>query len=203
MARRLKEMPRRRRVWYGIVLVGVVAVVIFALDAVYGFVGGASSSTGAQRTVTVARGTVQSSVHGVGERECRAIRGGELFDERDRHLGAHQGRRSRDRGAEARDPGLRFGRGRPRDRQGEPRTGGGDACRGAGRCDRRATGIERFEPPLGAGSGDVCRAAVGSRQEGARDGAATVGRQQEARLSAHVELVYRIGFVVAVELRVE
>ena len=140
---------------------------------------------------------------GVGERERRAIRGGELLDERDRHLGARQGRRSRDGGAEARDPGLRFGRGRPRDGQGEPRTGGGDACRGAGRCDRRAAGIERFEPPLGAGSGDDCGAAVGSRQEGARDGAAAACRQQEARLSAHVELVRRLGFVVAVELRVE
>ena len=62
IVRRLGETPRRRRCGTAIALVGVVAVVIFALDAVYGFVGGASSSTGSQRTVTVARGTVQSSV---------------------------------------------------------------------------------------------------------------------------------------------
>ena len=62
IVRRLQETPRRKRLWYGVAVVGVVAVVIFALNAVYGFVGGASSTTGSQRTVTVARGTVQSSV---------------------------------------------------------------------------------------------------------------------------------------------
>ena len=38
IVRRLGETPRRRKVWYGIALIGVAAVVIFALNAVYGFV---------------------------------------------------------------------------------------------------------------------------------------------------------------------
>ena len=62
IVRRLQETPQRKRLWYGVAVVGVVAVVIFALNAVYGFVGGASSTTGSERTVTVARGTVQSAV---------------------------------------------------------------------------------------------------------------------------------------------
>src|SRR5262249_21966133 len=62
IVRRLQDTPQRKRVWFGIAAAGVIAVVVFALNAVYGFVGGASSTTGSLRTVTVARGAVQSSV---------------------------------------------------------------------------------------------------------------------------------------------
>src|ERR1700731_1914627 len=47
-------------------LVVACAVVFFALNAVYGFLGSSVASSGAQRTATVSVGTVQSSVSASG-----------------------------------------------------------------------------------------------------------------------------------------
>ena len=177
---------------------------IFALNAVYGFVGGASSSTGTQRTVTVARGTVQSSVTASGNvsvaRSAAAnfstsgtvtsvnVKVGDFVTV----------------GAEARDAGLGRRRGEPGDRQGEPRAGGGDARLDAGRRDRRAAGVERFEPPLGAGSGDDARSSSSKptrRRSPLRSSSSPTAKKLE--LSAYVELVGRLVLVVPVQLRVE
>ncbi len=65
-------MKRARRgsggkgILYGALAIAAVALVIFALDSVYGFLGGSSTSSAAQRTSTVAYGTVQSSVSASG-----------------------------------------------------------------------------------------------------------------------------------------
>ncbi len=57
---------RAARLAYVVALTAVCAVVVFALNAVYGFFGSSTASTGAQRTATVAVGTVQSSVSASG-----------------------------------------------------------------------------------------------------------------------------------------
>src|SRR5437870_4675770 len=57
---------RSARVAYATALVVVCAVVFFALNAVYGFLGSSTASSGAQRTATVSVGTVQSSVSASG-----------------------------------------------------------------------------------------------------------------------------------------
>src|SRR5207244_3727976 len=54
------------RLAYAAALVVVCAIVFFALNAVYGFLGSSSASSGLQRTATVSVGTVQSSVSASG-----------------------------------------------------------------------------------------------------------------------------------------
>ena len=51
---------------FGAALVVACAVIFFALNAVYGFLGSSTASSGAQRTATVSVGTVQSSVSASG-----------------------------------------------------------------------------------------------------------------------------------------
>ena len=186
--------------WYGIALAGVAAAVIFALNAVYGFVGGASSTTGSQRTVTVARGTVQSSVTASGNvdvaRSATAnfstsgtvtsvkvkvgdvVKVGQTLATLDSSSAEADLETAKANLAQAK----------------------ATLASAAERRHRRAAGVERFEPAPGAGPGDEREAAAGGRPEGARHGAAAARRQQEARLSACVELVGRF---VAVELLVE
>jgi multidrug efflux pump subunit AcrA (membrane-fusion protein) len=60
------RVPRRRAALYFALAVAVAVVVVFALDSVYGFLGGSGPSSAAQRTATVAYGTVQSSVSASG-----------------------------------------------------------------------------------------------------------------------------------------
>src|SRR5437899_1134056 len=57
---------RSARVAYAAALIVVCGVVFFALNAVYGFLGNSTASSGAQRTATVSVGTVQSSVSASG-----------------------------------------------------------------------------------------------------------------------------------------
>ncbi len=59
-------MRRGSRVFYGVAVAVVAAVVVLALNAVYGFFNSSTTSGGAQRTATVAVGTVQSSVSASG-----------------------------------------------------------------------------------------------------------------------------------------
>src|SRR3954452_19782772 len=47
---------------YGVLGLAAVAASLFAANSVYGFVGASSAKGAVQRTTTVARGTVQSSV---------------------------------------------------------------------------------------------------------------------------------------------
>src|ERR1022692_1027796 len=54
---------RRTLVWYGALGIAVALVVTFGLESIYGT---SSASTGTERTVTVQRGTVQSSVSASG-----------------------------------------------------------------------------------------------------------------------------------------
>ncbi len=54
---------RKKLVWYGVLAVAVAAVAAFGLDSIYGSTSSASSSA---RTVTVSRGTVESSVSASG-----------------------------------------------------------------------------------------------------------------------------------------
>jgi multidrug efflux pump subunit AcrA (membrane-fusion protein) len=57
---------RPARIGYAVALVAVCGVIAFALNAVYGFFGSSAAGAGAQRTATVAVGTVQSSVSASG-----------------------------------------------------------------------------------------------------------------------------------------
>ena len=65
-AKRARRKPGGRGILYGALAILAVALVIFGLDSVYGFLGGSPSSDAAQRTSTVAYGTVQSSVSASG-----------------------------------------------------------------------------------------------------------------------------------------
>jgi multidrug efflux pump subunit AcrA (membrane-fusion protein) len=55
-------LRRRGSILYLVSALVVAVIALFAANAVYGFFGSASSNTGVQRTATVSRGTVQSSV---------------------------------------------------------------------------------------------------------------------------------------------
>lgn len=65
-ARRVRRQSGGKGVLYGVLVIAAVALVIFGLDSIYGFLGGSSPSSAAQRTATVALGTVQSSVSASG-----------------------------------------------------------------------------------------------------------------------------------------
>jgi multidrug efflux pump subunit AcrA (membrane-fusion protein) len=65
-ASRPPRRPRRSLIIWGVLGVAAVLALIFGLDSVYGFLGGSSSGGSAQRTATVAVGTVQSSVSASG-----------------------------------------------------------------------------------------------------------------------------------------
>ena len=61
-----RGLPRRAAVVYGVLGLIAAVAIVFGLDSVYGFLGGSTSSSAAQRTATVAYGTVQSSVSASG-----------------------------------------------------------------------------------------------------------------------------------------
>ena len=65
-ARRFTSLRRGKGLFYSLGALAVAAVVVVALNAVYGFLDGSSASGSAQRTATVARGIVQSSVSASG-----------------------------------------------------------------------------------------------------------------------------------------
>ena len=64
MVERLREVPRRTALFYGFLVVLVLVVAGFAAVSIVGT--GSSSASGTQRTATVTRGTVESSVAGSG-----------------------------------------------------------------------------------------------------------------------------------------
>ena len=57
-----RHFGRRPAALYGALGLCAAGIALFAANAVYGFVGTSSSAAAVQRTVTVSRGTVQSSV---------------------------------------------------------------------------------------------------------------------------------------------
>jgi multidrug efflux pump subunit AcrA (membrane-fusion protein) len=66
MAEKARGIRRRPALLYGALGLVAAIAVVFGLDSVYGFLGGTTSSSAAQRTATVAYGTVQSSVSASG-----------------------------------------------------------------------------------------------------------------------------------------
>jgi trimeric autotransporter adhesin len=60
--RHLAGVRRGTRIFYSIGLAAAAAIMVLALNAVYGFLNTSAASSAAQRTATVALGTVQSSV---------------------------------------------------------------------------------------------------------------------------------------------
>ena len=64
MIARLRQLPRRTTLFYGVLSAAVVAIAVFAATSIYGTPSSASGSSG--RTATVTTGTVQSSVSASG-----------------------------------------------------------------------------------------------------------------------------------------
>ena len=192
--KRVKRNSGGKGILYGALAIAAVALVIFGLDSIYGFLGGSSPSNAAQRTATVALGTVQSSVSASGNVSVATSASRELRDQRDTLGGLRRSRQQGPRRRDDREARSDRSRGNARSVPGESRAGAAGARDGRGRGDRRAAGSERFQPAAGAVAAHERAAAARERPGGRNRGREAASGRPSAWLPAcRIDLVDLVG----------